>query len=73
MITKRNKDGSWSASTMGALRPITVEAETRPVALLQLAEAVHQQEAEEYAMEQSMGHLADVSPGGAGAYGADLG
>ena len=56
MIT-RNSDGSYSAFHPGALRPIVVEADSWPKALLILAEAVHQQEAEEYAMEQSMTHF----------------
>jgi hypothetical protein len=64
MITKRNEDGSWSASCRGALRPIVVEAETRPIALQQCYEAIERQESEEYHFEQSMSHLAEIQPYG---------
>ena len=56
MIT-RNSDGSYSAFHPGALRPIVVEADSWPKALLILAEALHEQEAEEYAYCESMTHF----------------
>jgi len=72
MIAKRSNDGIWMVATQGALRPIVAEADTMHKALLALAEMVHAQKAEEYAMVQSMSHLADVSYG-QGAYGKDWG
>lgn len=72
MTLTANSDGSFSAFHPGALRPIVVEADTWPRALLILAEAVHEQEAEEYAYCESMSHLADVADGSYGLDG-DLG
>ncbi len=72
MIVQKQSNGTWMAAGKGTLRPIVVEGETRPAAILQFAEAVHQQEAEEYSFVQSMSHLADVESG-AGAYGKDYG
>jgi hypothetical protein len=53
-MVNRNSDGSYSAFHCGALRPIVVEADSWPKALLILAEALHEQEAEEYAFFESM-------------------
>ena len=46
MIT-RNSDGSYSAFHPGALRPIVVDGDSWTRVLLILAEALHEQEAEE--------------------------
>ena len=56
-MVNRNSDGSYSAFHQGALRPIVVDGDSWPRVLLILAEALHEQEAEEYAMEQSMTHF----------------
>ena len=56
MIT-RNSDGSYSAFHPGALRPIVVDGDSWPKALLILAEALHEQEAEEHQREQEMTHF----------------
>ena len=56
-MVNRNSDGSYSAFHQGALRPIVVDGDSWPRVLLILAEALHEQEAEEYAMEQSMNHF----------------
>jgi hypothetical protein len=71
MVTKQN-DGSWMVSKQGALRPIVVESDTMSGALLAMAEMVHAQESEEYAMVQSMSHLSDATHG-EGVYGRDWG
>ena len=72
MIVQKQSNGTWMAAGKGNLRPIVVEGETRPAAMLQFAEAVHQQEAEEYQFHEAMSHLSDVESG-AGAYGKDYG
>ena len=56
-ILARNSDGSWCATHPGALRPIVVEADSWPKALLVLAEMLSHQEAEEYAYCEAMTHF----------------
>ena len=72
MIVQKQSNGTWMAAGKGVMRDILVEAETMAVAISQFAEAVHQQEAEEYQFHEAMSHLSDVESG-AGAYGRDMG
>lgn len=66
-----NEAGCWVAAGNGPLRPIVVESDCRAGAVKAYGEAVHNQMADEYAMEQQMAHLADCTEGQP--YGEDLG
>ena len=61
MIVQIGKDQQWCASGSGYLRPIATYAPTRAEAMKLYAEAHYEQQSQEYAMEQSMSYLADVS------------
>lgn len=52
-MIQMNSDGSYTATQQGALRLIVVEGDTRHDALLACVEVVHEQEAEDYALEQA--------------------
>ena len=72
MRVEQGKDGIWCASGNGNLRPIAAYSENRSEAMKMYAEGFLNQQHEEYAYQQSMGHLADInSP--EGAYGVDEG
>lgn len=51
----------WVAAGRGYMRPIAVEGDTIAEAAQAYYQAVEDQKADEYAMEQQMSHLADVS------------
>jgi len=61
MLVEQGKDSIWCASGNGNLRPIAAFGDTRREAMHHYTEVFLGQQGQEYAYEQAMSHLSDIS------------